>query len=93
VDIQTKVMDEARVLASAAGQMAQIQFLCPDVRVKGHQESNLKPGSEDRMPPLEHKHFIMFSTSFLPTVLLYLYDRRLPIIWLYAPGIPRALSF
>jgi hypothetical protein len=45
-----KGISEEWVLACATGQMAGLvnQILCLDVCVKGHQESNLKPRSEDR---------------------------------------------
>jgi hypothetical protein len=36
------------VLACATGQIVGLEILCLDVCVKGHQESNLKPRSEDR---------------------------------------------
>jgi hypothetical protein len=48
IGIQWRGISEVRVLTCANGQMAGLKILCLDVCVKGHQESNLKPRSEDR---------------------------------------------
>jgi hypothetical protein len=82
-----KWISEEWALACATGLTAGLvnQILCLDVCVKGHQESNLKPRSEDRSfanAPIKARLLLLYTaTLFCPTAdLLLLNDQRLPVL-------------